>query len=68
MPKPEDVALNVLAILSMVFIVAGLIRLLSNGSYGLPLLFIGLVLFVVFILVVAALRRNRQTTEPGLQT
>ena len=59
LPKAEDIVLNSLAILSMIFLLSGLIRLMSNGSYGLPLLSIGLVLLIVFIIVVAALRKNR---------
>jgi hypothetical protein len=58
-PKAEDVVLDCLAILSMVFLLSGLVRLVSNGSYGFPLLSIGLVLLIVFIIVVAALRKNR---------
>jgi hypothetical protein len=62
-PKAEDVILDTLAILSMVFVLSGLIRLLSNGSYGLALLSIGLLFLIVFIVVVAILRRNRQVAK-----
>lgn len=64
-PKAEDVVLNCLAILSMVFMISGLVRLVSSGSYGFLLLSIGLVLLVVFILVVAALRKNRKVVSAG---
>jgi hypothetical protein len=57
-PKAEDIVLNTLAILSMVFMVSGLIRLVSNTSYGLPLLSIGLALLTVFIVIVATLRKK----------
>jgi hypothetical protein len=66
-PKAEDVVLNALAILSMIFVLSGLIRLLSNGSYGLALLSIGFLLLVVFIIVVAILRKNRQIAKVGPQ-
>jgi hypothetical protein len=66
-PKAEDVILDTLAILSMVFVLSGLIRLLSNGSYGLTLLSIGLLFLIVFIVVVAILRRNRQVAKVGPQ-
>jgi hypothetical protein len=59
LPKAEDIVLDGLAILSVVFLFSGLIRLVSNASYSLPLLSIGLVLLIVFIIVVAALRKNR---------
>jgi len=62
-PKAEDVILNALAILSTVFMVSGLIRLMSNGSYALLLLVLGVALFVTFVIVVAALRRKRQAAE-----
>ena len=64
-PKAEDVVLNCLAILSTVFMAAGLIRLVSNASYGFPLLSLGLALLVVFIVVVAALRKNRKVVSTG---
>jgi hypothetical protein len=63
LPKAEDVILDALAILSMIFMLSGLIRLVSNLSYGLPLFSIGLVLLIVFIVVVAALRKNRQPVQ-----
>ena len=66
-PKAEDVVLNALALLSMVFVLSGLIRLLSNGSYGLTLLSVGLLLLIVFIIVVAILRKNRQVAKVGSQ-
>jgi hypothetical protein len=70
LPKAEDFVLDCLAILSMVFLVSGLIRLMSNGSYGPPLIFAGLILLIVFIIIVAILRRNRlaasaRQSEPG---
>ena len=66
-PKAEDVVLDALAILSMIFVLSGLIRLLSNGSYGLALLSIGLLLLIVFIIIIAILRKNRQVTKVGPQ-
>jgi hypothetical protein len=66
-PKAEDVVLDALAILSMIFVLSGLIRLLSNGSYGLTLLSVGLLLLIVFIIVVAILRKNRQIAKVGPQ-
>jgi hypothetical protein len=65
--KTEDVVLDALAILSMIFVLSGLIRLLSNGSYGLTLLSVGLLLLIVFIIVVAILRKNRQVIKVGPQ-
>jgi hypothetical protein len=64
-PKAEDFVLDGLAILSMVFIVSGLIRLMSNGSYGFPLISIGLTLLIVFIIIIAILRRNRLAASAG---
>ena len=60
LPKAESAVINTLAILSMAFLLSGLIRLVSDADYGLPLLSIGLVLLVAFIILVAALRKNRQ--------
>lgn len=57
-PKAEDIVLNGLAILSMIFLLSGLIRLVSNLSYGLPLLSIGLALLIGFIIVIVALRKR----------
>ncbi|HML03726.1 MAG TPA: hypothetical protein VK487_10225 [Candidatus Bathyarchaeia archaeon] len=70
-PKAEDVVLDVLAILSVIFVLSGLIRLLSNKSYGLTLLSVGLLLLIVFIIIIAILRRNRQMRQDrssGLRT
>jgi len=67
-PKAEDIVVNGLAILSMVLLLSGLIRLMSNGSYGPLLLSIGLALLIVFIIVVVALRRNREKTSVGSRT
>lgn len=58
-PKAEDIVLNSLAILSFIFLLSGLIRSASNASYGLPLLSIGLALLIVFIIVVAILRKKK---------
>ena len=64
-PKAEDIVLDCLAILSMIFLLAGLVRLESNKSYGLAFLSIGLTLLVVFIIVVVALRKNRKVVSAG---
>ena len=59
-PKVEDIILDCIAILSMIFLLQGLVRLAFNGSYGLLTLFIGLALLVAFVIAVVALRKNRQ--------
>jgi hypothetical protein len=63
LPKAEDAVLDALAILSMIFLLSGLIRLVSNLGYGLPLLSIGLTLLIAFIIIVAALRKKRQAAS-----
>lgn len=57
-PKTEDVVLDCLAILSLIFLLSGMIRIVSNQSYGLPLLLIGIALLIVFTFVVANLRKK----------
>jgi hypothetical protein len=58
-PKAEDIVLNGLAILSMILMLSGLVRFVSNQSYGLPLLSIGLALLIVFTIAIATLRKNK---------
>jgi hypothetical protein len=64
-PKAEDLVLDCLAILSMILVLSGLIRLVSNLSYGFQLTFVGLILLSVFIIIVAILRRNRLAASAG---
>ena len=65
-PKTEDVVLDCLAILSLIFLLSGMLRVVSNQSYGLLLLLIGVALFIVFTCVVANLRKKRQTVTGSL--
>jgi Ca2+/Na+ antiporter len=60
-PKAEDIVLNSLAILSFIFILSGLVRSASGASYSLPLLYIGLILLIVFIIAISILRKKKQT-------
>lgn len=62
-PKIEDVVLDCLAVLSMIFLLSGLVRIVSNQSYGFLLLLIGVALLVVFTLVVANLRKKDRSQQ-----
>jgi len=65
-PKTEDVVLDCLAILSLIFLLSGMLRIVSNQSYGLLLLLIGVALFIVLTCVVANLRKKRQIATGSL--